>query len=48
MILDDFGMIWSEFVMINEISRGGLAEMKGKFVFIRKTKILRLVGAGLE
>ena len=44
MILSDFGMIWSENVMINEISRGegGSGGNEGKNPFIRKKKqILR-------
>ena len=39
MILNDFGVIWSEIVMINEESRGGgggSGGNEGKISFIRK------------
>ena len=38
MDLDGLGLIWSEFVMINENSRGegGLAEMRGKIHLLEK------------
>ena len=36
MNLDDFGMIWSGNVMINEIFKGGLAGMRGTFHLLEK------------